>query len=236
MGLSLLSVVLSLRAQGVSHRAESLEPGVRHDGANEGAFRSGPETQEEIATTATANPGVPGFFLSVRSLPVVVEALFLAGNVALFIYFIVASQQWPLSAALLPRVVSGAGLVFLTCYLFQRFSDASRKANDGGRILDIGFRDSELSREEISRRILRVGGSLAALLAGVWLVGFHITIPLYLLVYCTAFGGMRGWSALIVAAGFEAFIVGVYDSLVHVVWNEPLLVKLAGIAVPFVSP
>ena len=70
---------------------------------------------------------------------------------------------------------------------------------------------------------------MAALLAGVWLVGFHITIPLYLLVYCTVFGAMQWRNAFLIAAGFEVFIVGVYDMLVHVIWNEPLLLKLAAV-------
>jgi hypothetical protein len=65
--------------------------------------------------------------------------------------------------------------------------------------------------------------------AGVWLVGFHITIPLFLFLYCASFGGMKWPNALIVAAGFESFIVGVYDRLVHVVWNEPVLLKMLGI-------
>jgi TctA family transporter len=237
VGLSLLSVLLSLRAQRATRSAEITARGAGHDAPGEVAFRPPPEKPEATALKAVGASDLSRFFLPVKkSLPVVLEALFLTATFALFIYFIGASRQWPLSAALLPRVVSGAGLLFLTGYLFQRISQANGKVSAAGRILDIGFRDSDLSAQEMSRRILRVVGSLAALLAGVWLLGFHVTIPLYLLVYCTVFGGMRWWSALMVAAGFEIFIVGVYDLLVHVVWNEPLLLKLAGIATPLQLP
>jgi hypothetical protein len=234
VGLSLLSVMLSLRAQRATRGMEILERGSGRDIDGDRSSSYGPQRQQDAKGATTSDPIPPGSFLSRRkSFAVALEALFLGGNFALFIYFIVASRQWPLSAALLPRMVSGAGLVFLTCYLIQRIRYGTQKIHEGGRILDIGFRDSDLTYEEISQRVLRVVGSMAALLAGVWLVGFHITIPLYLLVYCTVYGGMRWWNALIVAAGFEVFIVGVYDLLVHVIWNEPLLLKMASIAGPF---
>ena len=230
VGLSLLSVILSLRAQRAARGMEISELGSAA-GDIPTQESHGRQGVKQAATSAANRPA--GFLAGKKSLPVILEALFLISNFALFVYFIVAARQWPLSAALLPRMVSGVGLVFLTCYLIQRIRQTMQKIDEGGRILDIGFRDSDLSRKEISQRILRVGGSMAALLAGVWLIGFHITIPLYLLVYCTVFGGMRWWHALMVAAGFEVFIVGVYDFLVHVIWNEPLLLKMPGIAGTF---
>jgi TctA family transporter len=223
--LALSSLLVSLRAQ---RATQSIDIASSVTSANE---RSAPEPRQgEISHGAPASGALRRDALKAKriSLTTTLEALFLAANFALFIYFIVAARNWPLSAALLPRLVGAAGLVLLAYFLIQKVIRAARGLTEG-RILDIGFRYSDLTRDEITRRILRVVGSMAALLAGVWLVGFHITIPLYLLVYCTVFGAMQWRNAFLIAAGFEVFIVGVYDMLVHVIWNEPLLLKLAAV-------
>jgi hypothetical protein len=223
--LALSSLLLSLRAQ---RATRSIDIASSVTSANE---RSAPEPRQGENSCDAPASGVLRRDASKAkriSLTTTLEALFLAANSALFIYFIVAARNWPLSSALLPRLVGAAGLVCLACFLIQKVIRAARGVTEG-RILDIGFRYSDLTRDEITRRILRVVGSMAALLAGVWLVGFHITIPLYLLVYCTVFGAMQWRNAFLIAAGFEVFIVGVYDMLVHVIWNEPLLLKLAAV-------
>ena len=238
VGLSVLSVVLSLRAQRMASRGTEIghhsEPGTQVHEA-----RLARSSQDDVRAPAGAtemptphHSYLAAFLGSTKFLAILLEALFLGSNVALFSYFVVASRDWPPSAALLPRMVGGIGLFLFVLYLIQRVRPSTNGKSEGARILDIGFRDSELEHKEISKRIVRVVGSMAALVAGVWLVGFHITIPLFLFLYCSAFGGMRWWNALIVAAGFETFIVGVYDRLVHVVWNEPVLLKMLGIGGP----
>ncbi|HWP59973.1 MAG TPA: tripartite tricarboxylate transporter permease [Candidatus Acidoferrales bacterium] len=224
VGVSTLSVLFSLRAQRLAAGGTKI-----HDSTFQAA-------SEGIRTTTATPPGNTSVVKadstvdSSKFLALVLEGLFLLGSAGLFAYFVVASQQWPASAALLPRMVGGIGLLLLMIFVVQRLWPPAAGAAAATRILDIGFRDSELDPKEVSKRIFRVVGSMGGLVAGVWLVGFHITIPLFLFSYCTAFGGMKRLNALIVAAVFEVFMIGVYDRLVHVVWNEPVLLRMLGIA------
>jgi hypothetical protein len=226
IGFSILSVLLSLRAQWLAASGTEIQ---HHSGPGRESERDRLNRSSQDSAQASGPTAISQHLRSKKFLALALEASFLASTLALFSYFVVASQQWPASAALLPRMVGGIGLFLFVLYLIQRIRPSTNKQFEGDRILDIGFRDSELDPKEVSKRIFRVVGSIAALVAGVWLVGFHITIPLFLFLYCAVFGGMKWPNALIVAAGFETFIVGVYDRLVHVVWNEPVLLKMLGI-------
>ena len=150
--LALSSLLLSLRAQ---RATRSIDMASSVTSANE---RSAPEPRQgENSDGAPASGELRRDALKAKgiSLTTTLEALFLAANFALFIYFIVAARNWPLSAALLPRLVGAAGLVLLACFLIQKAIRIARGVTEGG-ILDIGFRDSDLTHDEITRRILRV--------------------------------------------------------------------------------
>jgi len=145
----------------------------------------------------------------------------------LMIWVLVEAQKWPANAQLLPRAVSIFGLLMLTGYAIQEL--ALRRVQPSGRrqIMDIGRLDSSaFSARQVATRLTLVIGSTAGLVLAIWAVGFHLAIPVYVFLALWRLGRTRWWTALLVAAAFEALLIGVYDHVMHVTWHETLLDNL----------
>lgn len=107
-----------------------------------------------------------------------------------------------------------------------------RKAIEQGMIMDLGFRLGEDPAGE-RRRAALYFGMLVALILVIWLVGFHIGLPLWVAAYLLLWTRAKWHYALAAALAFEAFIVGVLDLTLDIFWFEPLLFRWIGVAYPF---
>ena len=146
----------------------------------------------------------------------------------LMIWVLLESQKWPTNAQLLPRTVSVFGLLMLAGYAIQGLVLARSTARRG-QIMDIGRLDtSAIGRRQVVLRLALVVGSTALLVLAIWLVGFHWAIPVYVFLALWRLGKIRWWTALLVAAVFEAVLIGVYDHVMHITWHETLLDQLRG--------
>ena len=65
---------------------------------------------------------------------------------------------------------------------------------------------------------------IAALVGGILLIGFHVTLPLFTAGYAFAYGA-RWRLALLLGALAEGYLYLVFDELLHVLWPEPLLIS-----------
>lgn len=168
--------------------------------------------------TARFRPSANGIFVAVAGLG--------------FLYFFVISQwcgslgfckgsDWPLTAARLPFLASVSGLIVVSLYalvhLIQEPSTGERK------IMDIGRTETDASRSAVLRRTTKAVGSTIGFVLFIWLVGFQITIPLYIFFYLWIFGKTRWWQALIGAVLFVAILYVFFGSVVHVTWPDPVL-------------
>jgi TctA family transporter len=73
-----------------------------------------------------------------------------------------------------------------------------------------------------TKRAATAIGWLIALSAGVYLIGFHITVAVYGIAFIRRYGG--GWrEALIIAGLGEIFVITVFDWLLKVFWPVPYL-------------
>lgn len=144
------------------------------------------------------------------------------------VYFLWASLKWPSGAALLPRTAGVFGLVMLIGYGVTSLLNAKSGA-PAARILDVGrLESSDGDQGAVRVRLIRAIGTILALVLGLWFVGFHIAIPVYVASYLLIFGKVAWWRALLAAAIFELILVGLYDNVIHVSWNETLLDQLLG--------
>jgi hypothetical protein len=152
------------------------------------------------------------------------ELILLALTGAFFVYLLLESRDWPPGAALMPRIVSSAGLVFWALRVFMLVRGQTGRPN--ARIMDTGFTEADSFSPAVLRRFLTITGSLVALLAGIWFAGWHITLPAYVFLYMLFVGRVRWWWAALAAAAFLALLFGVYDAIFHTPWNEPALLRL----------
>ncbi len=146
---------------------------------------------------------------------VVFTGLFLA----VMIWGIFEATKWPLRASLDVYFVGGigiflAGLQLLVDYVRYRRNPESTEAPIEG--------------SNIHKRYLEAAGWIAASLAGIVLIGFHITFFVVPLIYARHYGG--SWRlALTLGVMSELILIGLFDTIIRVVWQKPLLV-------PFLYP
>ena len=107
-----------------------------------------------------------------------------------------------------------------------------RKAVEQGMIMDLGFRVGADPQAE-RRRAITFILAIAALYIGIWAVGFHIWLPLWVTVYLVTYAKVRWRTAVGIAAGFEAFVMGIPDYVLDVLWFEPLLWRLFSVDYAF---
>jgi hypothetical protein len=148
----------------------------------------------------------------------VLEAILMLFCLVLFVFMLVESAKWNPGVALLPRIASSLGLIVLVVYAIQRFRPRTQ-----GQIMDMGFNEEGLTRSVVIERTLRFVLTTAAFFIAIWLVGFHVAVPIYMVLYLTVYGKVRWWAALLSAAGFLIFMVVAYDIVIRSVWPEPVI-------------
>ena len=167
--------------------------------------------------TAKLRPTANGVFVTVLGLG--------------FLYFLLISQwcgsldicegkDWPLSAARLPFLASVAGLIVVSLYalvhLIQKPSTGERK------IMDIGRTQTADARSVVFRRTIKAISTTVGFVFFIWLVGFQITIPIYIFLYLWIFGKARWWQAFLGSALFVGILYLFFGSVIHVTWPDPV--------------
>ncbi len=139
-----------------------------------------------------------------------------------FIYLFIESLQWPLGSALMPWITLSIGFPFWLyrlMVLFVRAKDAP------GQIMDIGFRTAGDPTGERAR-FIRICFFIVGLYLAIWLFGFHIALPVGMLIYLRVYGHVSWWWSFGVALLFLVLIIGVYDRLLGATWHEPPVLQL----------
>jgi TctA family transporter len=162
------------------------------------------------------------------SLEIIGEIILLVAVAAFFLYMFILSLDWGRGAALTPQIAIGIGTPFLILRIIHvlrslfwaRGTEVTR-----AQIMDMGFRVGDDPKGE-AKRWVRILSAIGVLYLGIWLVGFHIALPLWTFVYMIWFGKTHFLIAGAMAGMFLGLIVGVYDYLVRVPWHDPVLFRL----------
>jgi hypothetical protein len=81
--------------------------------------------------------------------------------------------------------------------------------------------EDRLRRKYLIEIVLWIGG----LGFGIVVFGFTVTLLLFPLLYARTYGG--GWAlALGMGISAVAILIGIFDSLIHIIWPEPLVQQL----------
>ncbi len=157
------------------------------------------------------------------SVEVLGEIILLAVVGGLFLYMFIGSFSWPEGSALMPRIAIGLGTPFWVLRLIALVRNA--RATSSGQIMDLGFRTGADPEGE-RMRFARICFYILGLYAAVWLVGFHIAIPLGVFFYVLVYG-RAGWIwSTVLGLLFLALIVLVYDRFLNATWHDPPLLRL----------
>jgi hypothetical protein len=156
----------------------------------------------------------------------VLESILVTLVTSYFIYLLLAVRDSRPEAARLPTVTAIGGLVLVVAFIAQKIWDARHpKQNTDVQILDTGFDEEGLSGRLVAIRTLRLATWFGGMLAAIWLVGYHVTVPVFVFFYLLAFGETRWWLAATAGAVFFLLIYVLFDLVLHTEWPAPALLR-----------
>jgi len=154
----------------------------------------------------------------------VLESILLSVVTGFFIYLLLAVRDLRSDAAQLPKFTAIGGLLLVAAFIVQKLWRAIHgKQTTAAQILDTGFDEEGLSRRLIMIRTLRLTAWFSGMLAAIWLVGYHVAVPMFVFFYLVVFGESKWWGAAIAAATFFLIIYGLFDLVLDTEWPEPAL-------------
>jgi hypothetical protein len=135
------------------------------------------------------------------------------------------SFEWSLQARLFPWTI---GIPALALCLIQLFMDLWKAVRPGAAPVDDdqGIMDLKVDKDVapalMVRRAANIFGWIASLFASIWLVGFLISVPLFILFYMR-FQSRETWlSSLAWTAVTVVFIIGLFHYILRVPWFYPV--------------
>jgi hypothetical protein len=159
-----------------------------------------------------------------RNRRLIAEGVVVATMFAGFLFMLIASSDWSFGAALFPRIAGFMGVATVVVYVTQRAREELRpRLADGSRVLDIGWADFGGDKAGQRARTVAFLATTGGLWVSIWLIGFHIAVPAYLILVLMVYGKVRWYWGALAASISYGLIIGVYDTLLHTAWNDPVL-------------
>ena len=159
-----------------------------------------------------------------------IESLVILALAVMFAVGVVTAREWPLKTSLFPTLIGVGGCVIaVVLSLWTGIRGGEEKSDDGpGGAADI-YLDVNLRSGEALKRTFTMCLWLVGIVAGTWLLGQLIAMPLFVFLYLKV-GSKEGWPlSLGLTAGAIAFLYGVFDRVIHASWYEGELFRLLGI-------
>src|SRR6266542_5459190 len=160
------------------------------------------------------------------SLDLVLESILVSIVTSYFIYLLLAVRDLRPEAARLPRVTALGGLVLVAAFIAQKIWHATHpQQNTALQILDTGFDEEGLSGRLVVIRTLRLTVWFGGMLGTIWLIGYHVTVPVFVFFYLLVFGETKWWLAATAGGVFFLLIYVLFDLVLHTEWPEPALLR-----------
>jgi putative tricarboxylic transport membrane protein len=150
------------------------------------------------------------------------DIIFLLVVIAVLVAAADVSTEWVMRASLVIYCLAGLGVVLGILQIFFHLR-ALRTPE---------LNTAPFDREKAFTMARRAGENflwLIGLAASVYVIGFHIAMAVFPLLYIRTYGG--SWKiALYLSVLAEVFVVVIFDLLLEIFWTQPALFELLGIA------
>lgn len=181
------------------------------------------EAKAEEAATGEGGSAKDMIIAGVRrrlSVEFVGEIILLLFTGLFFIYLFVDTLGMAREAKLLPLLAVGLGTPFwlLRAGTLLKWGEVLPPRE----IMDTGFLTGDDPKTEVLG-FIRMALFIAGLYLGIWVFGFHIAVPVGILIYLLTCSEAGWFWSLFAGLAFAALIVGVFDWTLNVPWHEPLL-------------
>ena len=99
-----------------------------------------------------------------------------------------------------------------------------------GGVSDIGLDDTIRYGEGLKRTVI-ICLWILGILAGTWLLGQPVALPLFVFLYLKVGSGEGWFVSIALTLAIIVFLIGVFDSVIYVSWYEGELFRWLGIEV-----
>jgi TRAP-type C4-dicarboxylate transport system permease small subunit len=141
------------------------------------------------------------------------RVLFCVFLIALASYAIYAASGWSFKTGFFPLAVSIPLLVIVVIQLFHEIS--GKKDAAAGAAIDLEF-SSDVPPEVARRRVLTTFAWIVGFIVSVYLIGFPLTVPLFIFTYLW-FQSEVSWArSLALTAITWLFFHGLFERVVHI--------------------
>jgi hypothetical protein len=136
--------------------------------------------------------------------------------IGVFAYAVIGVWGMPLEANLFPKAIGILALVLLVWQLYMEMQpegSKSKKKKEAGNVADFGFTEEE-ALAPAKRKTIEMFGWIFGFGLALWLLGFHIAVPLMILLFLVRH--RQSWT-LTLSVTLVAGIVlwSVFDFLLH---------------------
>ena len=149
-------------------------------------------------------------------------ALFTLILLLLMVGLVVTAKQWQYQARLFPWTIGIPTM--LLCFL-QLGMDLFRSKNEGEEaagIMDLPV-DRSVPVAVVIRRAVNIFGWIFGLFLSIWIIGFILSVPLFLLLYLSVQAGESWKISVSYTVVMLVFMVGVFEMVLHIPWPEGLI-------------
>ena len=151
-----------------------------------------------------------------------------AGSIFTFLIFLVflaaviGAADWPFRTRMFPWTI---GFAAVGLCLIQLFLDLWRAKDpttpeDATGVMDLPV-DRDVPGKVVARRALGQFGWVLGLFSGVWILGFLIAMPVYVLSYLTLQAREKWRISLFCTSLIVVLLVGLFHRILNVRWLEP---------------
>ncbi len=144
----------------------------------------------------------------------VVYCIFL---MAIAAYAIYQASGWSFKTALFPLAVSIPLLALVTIQLVQIIFGKAEA--DSGAAVDVEF-SSDVPPEVARRRVIGIFAWIVGFIVSVFLIGFPLTVPLFIFTYLKFQIGVGWLSAIVATAITWGCFYGLFQWLVHIQFED----------------
>ena len=161
-----------------------------------------------------------------KTLSLLFDAFFLV----LLAAAVATAWQWPFATKLFPLTIA-IPVLLVAAAQFTKDAFFKGSADQDGEPRE-RIRDIEVDRSVPTRLVVQRAGTFylcaLGLLAAIVLIGFKLSVPLFMVFYFRRFS-RAGWTVTLILTGLlTGLVLGLFDAVLHVAWPDSLLDHLIG--------
>lgn len=146
-------------------------------------------------------------------------ALFTLAILVIFAFGVFTARHWQIQARLFPWVVGIPGLALCVVQLVGDFLQRSAPGDEDDLrgLMDLPV-DRSVPLSIVVRRAVNTFGWILGLFGAIWLIGFVVSVPLFVFLYLWLQAREKLWLSLVYAACMLVVVIGVFDLILNIPW------------------